>query len=862
MPYSLPVTYAPGGINLSLPETLKALQSARDGKNFKLTPSADLIKRKGFQLRSASDVGYGLAIHEKRVETAAVGVDGFGDFIFGLDPFGSATTLGLGTIERQIVGIDDLPKVWTKDTFDITYSGTGSATLSISASDSDSITLILSVDGSAVLTQDLGIGSEGSPTTLSALETAIDAVSDFAATTPSAATSVPASFLDFKDSVALTKDVAYEVGFGYWGTINCPLTQPMPNTIERATQDDFENPTTVSLNGVLYINNGFDAMQKYDGQNLYRAGLPQPSTPSGAVDTGTGVGATFTGVWNYRITYKQIDAVGNTLISRISSDTSDLDNSAGPYAIDVTVNNLSALSGYNTNGGLASSTHSSTNVATGQERINVDDGAAGAHTIKVGDIIYFWDTVSAAYVTKEVLAVTSSTVTIASDAGVGLTNNDPISNNLRIQIWRAEVVAGVDPVLTDYQLVVELPNDPTQSTQSYKDEVVPANIGIEYTDYLKTEGTPPKCKYGIQWRNQMVLAGDPSQPTRLYYSEFADSINVENFPAVNVKEIPQGGGGRVTGLGVLDRNLFIFNEDQVWIAEGNLADDFLQIDSLSDNLGCVSNHTIQVIDGSIYFLSNKGVARIKRAGGGYAVEIVSRSLDPLFKVGAPNDFRSSHQRATAVGWVGDNKYVLFMPSETTAGGYTYADSDSRVYVYDVERGAWLIWDNINAQGGLVEWDDGNSGDVIWFHSREASGNNHLHRFNLTDSEIDYSDHTRTTISGVDFSYWPQWDFQRSPNERKIYTEVALDSFINGSELNYTPSGDITVGVYRDFNPNTELYSFTTSLQSDDAPMVEALSHQVVRSIGFKFSNSTLNKQVLLSGWGMEAMKIGNGIRRP
>jgi len=859
--YQIPIVYAPGGIDLRLPETLKNLQNARDGLNWRLTPSLDLVKREGFQLRSTSDVGYGLAVYEKRTETAAVGVDGFGDFIFGVDPFGSPTTLGFGDISFDLVGLDDVPKVWTTFNFGITYSGANEASVTISASSTSDVTLTLVDNGATVLTANLGTGTGGGDTDLDALKVLVDAVSNFSATVATGSGSVPAAFLDYQNATAFTASVELEIGGGYWASINSPLTTPLPRIAERISLADFENPDTVSINGVLYIVNGYDSMMKYDGQNLYKAGMKQGADPTGAVDTGTGVGAAFDGVWNYRVTYEQTDAISNVIQGQISSDSADIDNSAGPYAIDVTVTNITSTEGFNTNAGLATSTHTSTNVATGQERINLDDSAGGAHTLKVGDKAYFYDTQTSAYVTKEVLAVTSSTATLSSTTTVGLTDNSPVSNQLKVKIWRAEVVGGVDPVLTDYQLVVSLPNDPFNSTQAYKDEVLPANLGAEYVDFNKTEGLPPNNKYAVQWRNQMVLAGDPANPTKIYYSEFADSTSPENFPAVNVKEVPQGGGGRVTGLGVLDRNLFIFNEDRVWIAEGNLADDFLRIDSLADNIGCVAHHTIATIDNSIYFLSNKGVARITRSGSTYKVENVSRPIDPVFKLGANNDFRSSFRRAVATSWIAENKYVLHVPSETTAGGFTYADSDSRIYVFDIERNAWLVWSNMNCHGGLVEWDDGNSGDVLWFHSREAAGSHLLHRTNLTKSEIDYVDHS-STIAGVAWEYWPQWDFLRSPKDRKIYTELSIDSFVKDSDLAYTPSGDITVGVYHDFNKSTELYNFTSSLLSDDRSITEALSHQIVRSIGLKFSNSTLNKQVLISGWALESRKLGMGLRRP
>jgi len=860
MTYSIPLVYAPGGLNLRLPETLKNAQEARDGLNWSLTPSMDLVKRMGYQMKATSDLGYGLAVYERPTEIALTGVDGFGDFAFGTDPFGSPNTLGFGDISLDLVGLDDVPKVWSTGLFQIDYSGSDVATVSINAADTSNVTLTLTDNGSTVLTQNLGIGNEASPVTLTALKTAIDAVSNFTATVETGTGSVPAALLDYVNAEVVDIGVPFQIGFGYWSAINSPITTPMPKLIERISRPDFENPTTVSMNGVLYIMNGYDSLLKYDGQTLYKAGLNQGGQPTGSIDTLTSVGATFDGVFNYRVTYEQTDAVGNIIQGRISNDSLDLDNSAGPYAIDVTVTNILASEGFNTNGGISTSTQTSTNVATGQEQIGLDDGAGGDHTLQVGDKAYFFDTQSSTYGAYEVLAVTGSTATLKATATVGLTNNAPVSNNLKVKLWRAEVVAGVDPLLTDYKLVVALPNDSFNSSQDYKDEAVPASLGEEYVQLNKTEGNAPNCRYGVQWRNQLVMAGNPSAPSRLYYSEFSDSTSPENFPAVNFKETPEGGGGKITGMGVLDRNLFIFNENRVLVAEGNLAQDSLRIDTLADHIGCVAHHTIQVIDNSMYFLSSKGVARISRAGAGYRVEMVSLPLNPLFRISANNTFRASLLRAVAVAWTSENKYVIHLPAETSEGGFVYPNASSRVLVYDIERNAWLQWSNINPHGGIVEWDDGNSGDVLWFHSREAAGAHHLHRFNLTKSEIDYVDHG-STISAVEMEYWPQWDFLGAPKDRKSYTELSIDSFRKESDLAYVPSGDITVGVYHNFNADVEMYNFTVSLQSDDTSLTEALSRDVTRSIGLKLSNNTINKQTLISGWALEGRRMIRGIRR-
>lgn len=854
--YQFPVVYAPGGINYSLPSTLRSLRNARDGLNFDITATQHLTKRCGWQYKATSAGGYGLAVQEKRVLTT-VDVDGFGAFAFGVDAFGSPTTLGYGTITNNLVALDDLPLYWTYAEPTLLYSGTGSATVTISAVSGGYIQMDLSVDGSSVYSKNLGTGLEGSPVTLSTVDTEVDALSDWTMTLPTGTSSVPAAFLHFQNTQALTKDVDYALSVGYWTEVNSPMATPLPKITERLSQEDYENATTASVNGNLYITNGFDPVCKYDGQNLYYAGLPAPTTaPTESVDTLTSVGATFTGTWNYRYTYEQKDSIGNILESPISSDSDDSDNSAGPYAIDVTVTNLIASSGYNTNCAIVDGTQTSTNVSTSTERLTLDDGSGGDHTLKVGDTAYLYDINTTSYRELEVLAVTGSTADFRSASTISVADNQVISAGLKINIYRAEVVAGVDPAQSDYGLITQLPNNSFASTQSYKDETIPANVGASYIPPLKTGSTPPACKYITLWRNQLILAGDPNEPMRLYYSEFADVTNPENFPALNFKDIPQGGGGRITGIAALDRNIFIFTQSRVYVGEGNLAEDSLRVDLVSDQIGCVAHATIQSVDGSLFFLSEKGVYRLYRKSSFFAIEKVSQPLDPVFEPGANNTFRNSYKRATAQVWSRENRYMLFLPAETTAAGVRYNNSNSRVFVLDIDSGEWYLWSNLSCGGGLVEWDDGEGNTTLWFHSRGAAGANYLARLNTTGAEIDFVDHT----SAIAMSYKPQWDFQQSPSTSKIYNDIGLDSFIGSAQLPYTPSGQITLDLYRDFNETTSDCTFTVDMPSDDQQLVEPLPRRHCRALGLEFSNEELNKNILIAGWSFEVMQLISHLR--
>lgn len=848
MTRNIKTTYGPRGVDLRSMHPVRSDQGAVDGLNFDITSTGNLTKRPGYAMKADSDLGYGLAKYEEWTATTA-DVPGWGEFSFGLDAWGSPDVLGYGTISPKLVGIAATPKVWTVGTLSITYSGAGAATFSIGATSETDIKLILSVDGSAVLTSDLGTGIEGSPVTLATLKTAIDAVSDFAATI-TGTTTTPAAFLDWYDTTSLTSGTAYDVGFGYWSTPNTIATDPLGFSESRVTESDYEHATYVNMNGVLYISNGYDPMVKYDGQTLYEAGLSNPSDMTTPSVTGVSVAGGFSGSYRYLYRYKYTDNKENTVISAATSLSTAVDNSSGPYAIDVTVDNLVAASGYHTSCAVINGTQSSVNAGSGLETLTVDDGSGGTHTLKVGETAYFKED-NIGYVTAVVSAVTSTTVTVEYVGTLDVTDNNVISSNLRIQIYRTEAGG------TIAKLVEEIPNNSFDNTQTYRDTLIDASLGSSYVEPIKVPSPPPNCKYMNVWRNQLVMSGAPGDPTGIYYSEFSDTVTPENFPSINRIEItPEFEGSIVSGIAVLGRNQIIFTEDSIYIVEGNLADDQVRIDLLTDDVGCVAHATIKKIENTIVFLSKKGVYRISQASGGHRVDLISQQLDPLFRLSADPDYSPYYKRARAVTWDKMRKYVLYMPIEETIGT-SYATSDSKCYVFDYSIGEWFIWDNINASGGMVIFNDGDSDDVIWFHSRESGPEYRLHRFNNTGTEVDYADHT----AGVSFNYQTQWEFGGDPRGYKVYTDLVLDSYVTSAETDYTPTGDMTINIYRDFNDATSEVSFTAALPSNDQQSIYALPRSARRAISFKLSNSTINKQVLLSGWSYEMFMYLRDARR-
>lgn len=854
----LPIVYAPAGIDLRLPDPLRPPQAAADGLNFDISPAQGLVKRLGYQQKATDDLGYGLFVYEAQ-KAVELDVAGWGQFDFGVDEFGSPTSLGFGDVERTLVGLAVNPKYWTSGVVSITYTGTGTASVNVQCNASGSIVLTLTVDGSTVLTSDLGNGNEASPVTVQTLASAINAITDFTGSNTSTSNNVPAAFIDFVNAQALTADVQFDIGYGSWTTMNSPIASPLIETDAIKDRSTFENPTALNMNGVMYINSGNDNQLKYDNQNLYRSGLPQASQPSIAVDTGTGVSAGFSGTYSYQIRYKQIDAAANTLEGRASTASASTSNSAGPYAIDVTVNNLEAATGYNTNCAIVNGAQTSTNQGVGLERITVDDGSGGAHTLKAGDTAYFYNQSSSSYEALVVDTITTSTITVESATSITVADNTIISNNLRIQVFRTEAGGST------YKLVAEIPNDSFNTTQVYSDTLIDASLGALLGIPNSTKGTPPACKYGVVWKNQMILAGDPASTNTVYYSEFDDETNPENFPVLNAFETAQGTGtGAITGLAVLAQELIIFTEDAVYWGTGNLAADDITINVVSSNVGCVAQASVAYTDNALYFLSKQGVFELRPGGfRNFQLTKISDPLDPVFITGANNNFVKAEKRAIATIWERSRKYVLYMPDETQLSGERYGNSNSRIYAFDLDRKYWYPWSNILAMGGMVTINDDatdSTEDTLWFHTRELNNSSvvkRLYRMNYTYSEIDYVDHT----DAINMTYRPQWDFMRNPRVQKSYTEMAIDSYRGYSQLAYTPTGTTTVSLFRDFDASTVEASFTFDFIAGDKEIVKALPWSPRRALGLEFSNNVRNEQILINGWTLEAFNYRTEIRR-
>jgi hypothetical protein len=205
----------------------------------------------------------------------------------------------------------------------------------------------------------------------------------------------PSAFLQILEPTIIDINMTFSMDYWYWEKINSTVNPPFPGSANILYQNssEFENASMAAYDDVIYIANGWDYPQKYDGQTVYRTGMPVGVRPNEADQTAAlSMPFLSTEVYEYAITYEQIDSRGHIVEGEVSQVKSHTVGTT-PSAIDVTVTNLmsSLKNNWNTNCAIATA---GTAVAYGPDRNGFYYDTVpitGAFTLKIGDSAYYAD---------------------------------------------------------------------------------------------------------------------------------------------------------------------------------------------------------------------------------------------------------------------------------------------------------------------------------------------------------------------------------------------------------------------------------------------------------------------------------------
>lgn len=214
-------------------------------------------------------------------------------------------------------------------------------------------------------------------------------------------------------------------------------------------------------------------------------------------------------------------------------------------------------------------------------------------------------------------------------------------------------------------------------------------------------GNPPQCSFIEAFAYRVWLAGNCTQPSRLYFSALLDETawdtgteydDVSTAGLAGYIDIEPNDGDKITGIGVNLDSIIIFKERGIWVlknAFGSPLTDW-SLKKVSADVGAVSNKSIAQVKNELVFLSRKGIQSFGGVltGGTYEFdELRASSLSDNIK-GTVNTLNQAQwQKSCAVNF--DDKYWLSVPG--SGSGY-----NDLVLILDYVVGAWTVYDGIHA----------------------------------------------------------------------------------------------------------------------------------------------------------------------
>jgi len=320
------------GLDLRASDILRPKDNSTDMNNTDYRETGAMNKRKGYQRNTDGTAGgYGMTTYKN-------------------------VNITSGIVTEELLSIDDNLHILTDYTFNITYSGSDTASYEVYVKDATANTVYFKIiDGvTTVLDTDLGVGDEGSPVTVSDLVALINALTDFTSGTISGSGTMPAALLPIVGTpTTISTGGGTSVAFTNLAQVSTPTghTNPFATFITKIANADFENATFAQIQDVLYIATGYDNLHKYDGTRVYRAGMPKATTPT-AASAGSDAGSfTNNRIVRYKIECEYTDAKGNITVGEISEYVAQTASGTGE-AINTTYTELAGSDGYDVDGTL------------------------------------------------------------------------------------------------------------------------------------------------------------------------------------------------------------------------------------------------------------------------------------------------------------------------------------------------------------------------------------------------------------------------------------------------------------------------------------------------------------------------------
>ena len=208
------------------------------------------------------------------------------------------------------------------------------------------------------------------------------------------------------------------------------------------------------------------------------------------------------------------------------------------------------------------------------------------------------------------------------------------------------------------------------------------------TTFADLGGSPPKGKFLKLFNNYLFLAGNSTDPSRLYYS---NKNNPEVWTSGDHIDINPDDGDQISGLAALFDQLVIFKRNSIYTLSGDSPSIF-KVSQITSDVGCLAQNSIQNITDdssgpdSLYFYGERGVYAFRGTG----VDYISEKIEDLISSGPDSPTPLNLTRLSKAASCHNRKRNQHWIALTPSGG----SNNTIIFVYDYLNNAWTKFTGI------------------------------------------------------------------------------------------------------------------------------------------------------------------------
>lgn len=564
---------------------------------------------------------------------------------------------------------------------------------------------------------------------------------------------------------------------------------------------------------------------KYDGQSVYRAGLPVPNITLGTSGT------------KFLLYFFQfIDSKGNTIYGPANIDAQK--DPSGSFTV-ATLKNSGFYSGYlRMNLALGLTTISKTSRTITYDSVSSDilnigskvtfkpfagfSGIAGVQIIDTttgnnvnGNFFIQLEVQSFDVGTKQITFTQESFgkyEVLLSPSVAGIYN---VHGALSIKYFKSDSeTTGYTGSVSDFYYPF-LDGSLTDHSISYSFTSL-SQLMSDIYDITTSKLRPPKCKYLHTYGYQLVCGNVISfydfenKETKytnndlVMYSDLSTGDLGENFSESNRQLIGNTYDGQITGMGRVKDSLIVFKDKMVFAMDGVLIPGQYTLRKIETNeIGCTSFKSILSVENALMFQGQDGIY----ITDGYKAEKASTNLDPFFTTINNELTRSVMNNAL-------DQYLFW--------------TDKGVVVFDYHHRKWFIWDSIDASSGITV---DNDLSIRFFSNSMAI----KFQAALNDSGVEIDAYLRSS-----------WLAAGEPGLLKKATFLRIYSFKNAGQKIY-------LKYFMDWSESKVKGPFEIDMSNTDIKTIKRnLDIIQNQSFSFEFRNNVINEDLNISGYEVNA----------